>query len=97
MTEPVARHRNPVTAHPVTSAAITVLFAANIFFILYTPLYSSVTPKIGSWPFFYFYLLIFMPITSLLLWLVTLLQKRLGAADARGEADGTGSRTGVTS
>lgn len=85
MTEPVARHRNPVTAHPVTSAAITILFVANIFFILYSPLYSTVTPKIGSWPFFYFYLLIFMPVTSLLLWIVTLLQKRLKQPAAPGQ------------
>jgi hypothetical protein len=90
MTEPVARRTNPVAAHPVTSAVITILFAANIFFILYTPLYSSVTPKIGSWPFFYFYLLIFMPVTSLLLWLITLAQKRLGPAGGRDGADGAG-------
>jgi hypothetical protein len=30
-------------------------------------------------PFFYWYLLIFMPITSLVLWLATFLQKRLVA------------------
>jgi Na+/melibiose symporter-like transporter len=85
MTEPPARTQSPVAAHPITSAAIAVLLIALIFFVLYTPIYSSVTPKIGSWPFFYFYLLIFMPVTSLVLWVVILLQKRLASA-ADGEA-----------
>ncbi|MBO0802927.1 MAG: DUF3311 domain-containing protein [Nocardiopsaceae bacterium] len=71
-----------MAAHPVTSAAIGILFAANIFFIVYVPVYGTVTPKIGSWPFFYFYLLIFMPVTSLVLWIVTQLQKRLNGAQA---------------
>lgn len=71
------RKRNPVAAHPITSAVIAILVIADIFFVLYTPIYSRVTPKIGSWPFFYWYLLIFMPVTSVVLFLVTLLQKRL--------------------
>jgi hypothetical protein len=77
MTQPAARARSAVSAHPVTSAAIAIAMAADIFFVLYTPIYSTVTPKVGDWPFFYFYLLIFMPITSVALWLVILLQKRL--------------------
>lgn len=85
MTEPPVRQQSPVAAHPVMSAAITVLFIALIFFVLYTPIYSSVTPKVGSWPFFYFYLLIFMPVTSLVLWVVLLLQRRM-ARPADGEA-----------
>ena len=84
MTEPPVRRQSPVAAHPVTSAAIAVLLIALIFFVLYTPIYSRVTPKIGSWPFFYFYLLIFMPITSLVLAVVLLLQKRM-ARPADGE------------
>lgn len=74
----VENHRNSAAAHPVRLAAIAILIAAAIFFILYTPLYSSVTPKIGSWPFFYFYMLVYMPATSLVLWIVTRLQRRLG-------------------
>jgi hypothetical protein len=85
MTEPPVRQQSPVAAHPVTSAAIAILLTATIFFILYTPLYARVTPKVGSWPFFYFYLLIYMPATSLALWVVLLLQKRL-ARPADGEA-----------
>lgn len=77
MTQPAIRPRSPVAAHPITSAAIAILVAAAIFFILYTPIYSSITPKLGAWPFFYYYMLIYMPATSLVLWVVQLLQKRL--------------------
>jgi hypothetical protein len=72
-----SRGRSAIAAHPITSAAIAILLTADIAFALMTPLYSRVTPKIGDWPFFYFYLLIFMPITSLALWLVLQLQRRL--------------------
>lgn len=85
MTEPSTRRHSPAAAHPVTSAAIAVLLVALIFFALWTPIYSRVTPKIGSWPFFYSYLLILTPVTSLVLWLVVLLQRRL-ARPADGEA-----------
>jgi len=85
MSQATTRSRSVVAAHPITSAAIAVLLIALIFFVLFTPIYSRVTPKIGSWPFFYFYLLIFMPVTSLVLTLVLMLQKRL-ASPADGEA-----------
>jgi membrane protein implicated in regulation of membrane protease activity len=69
--------RNPVAAHPVTSAAIAILIIADIFFTLWVPLYARATPKVGDFPFFYFYLLIYMPVTGIVLWIVYLLQKRL--------------------
>ncbi|MGH3171658.1 MAG: hypothetical protein ACRDN0_38075 [Trebonia sp.] len=86
MTEPDApgTAKHPVAAHPITSAAIAILMAAAIFFILYSPLYSVTTPKIGALPFFYFYLLVYMPATSLVLWIVTQLQKRLRQPAAPG-------------
>jgi drug/metabolite transporter (DMT)-like permease len=69
--------RSDIAAHPLLSAGITILIVADIFFALYTPIYSRLTPKLGDFPFFYWYLLIFMPVTSVALWLATLLQKRL--------------------
>ena len=69
--------RSVIAAHPLLSAGIAILIVADIFFALYTPIYSRLTPKLGDFPFFYWYLLIFMPVTSVALWLATLLQKRL--------------------
>ena len=75
--------RGVIAAHPLLSAGITILIAADIFFALYTPIYARLTPKLGDFPFFYWYLLIFMPVTSVALWLATLLQRRL---QSEGEA-----------
>jgi hypothetical protein len=40
------------------------------------PLYASATSKVGDFPFFYFYLLIYMPVVAIVCWIITL-QKRL--------------------
>lgn len=69
--------KHPIAAHPVTSVIVTVLVVGSIFFTLWVPIYGSVTPKVGSWPFFYFYLLAFMPVVAIALWIAMLLQRRL--------------------
>ena len=81
----ITRAKNPVAAHPITSAAIFVLVAASILCTLIVPIYAHITPKIGDWPFFYFYLLAYMPLVAIALWLATLLQRRL-ATPADGSA-----------
>jgi drug/metabolite transporter (DMT)-like permease len=81
MTQATSPSRGSViAAHPLLSAGIAILIAADIFFALYTPIYSRLTPKLGDFPFFYWYLLIFMPVTSGALWLATVLQKRLAGS-----------------
>jgi membrane protein implicated in regulation of membrane protease activity len=96
MSQPPAASRSsrgawsPVAAHPVTSAVIAVLIIASIFFSLWVPLYARTTPKIGDFPFFYFYLLVYMPAVSIALLIVIQLQKRLqppGGADGTQAAD----------
>jgi hypothetical protein len=44
------------------------------------PIYASTTPKVGDFPFSYFYLLIYMPAVAIACWIVVLLQKRLRPA-----------------
>jgi Protein of unknown function (DUF3311) len=70
----------PIAAHPVTSAAIAILIFASIFFTLWVPIYARTTPKAGDFPFFYFYLLAYMPVVGIVLWIVIQLQKRLQPA-----------------
>lgn len=69
--------KNQVAAHPVTSAAIGLLVVAVICGALIVPIYAHVTPRIGDFPFFYSYLLAYMPVTAIVLWVVSLLQRRL--------------------
>ena len=85
MTEATTRSRSAIAAHPFTSAAIAILVAAAIFFSLWAPLYSRLAPKLGDFPFFYWYLLLYMPATSLVLWIAALLQKRLTVPGGEGE------------
>jgi hypothetical protein len=88
--------RSPVAAHPVTSAVIAILILTSIFFALYVPLYASATPKVGDFPFFYIYLLIYMPVLGVVLWIVITLQRRLrreqGAEGAAAASDGEVTR-----
>ena len=76
--------RSAVAAHPVTSAVIAILIIAAIFFSLYVPLYASATPKVGDFPFFYFYLIVYMPVVAIVLGIVLLLQNRLRPAEGAG-------------
>jgi len=95
MTRPIAasgNSRSPIAAHPVTSAVIAMLVIASIFFSLYVPLYASVTPKVGDFPFFYFYLLAYMPVVAIALGIVIRLQKRL--RPAAGDQGGTAASPG---
>jgi hypothetical protein len=79
--------KNPVAAHPITSAAIFVLVAGSICGTLIVPIYAHVTPKIGDFPFFYFYLLAYMPVVAIALWLASLLQRRLATPAGSGGGD----------
>jgi hypothetical protein len=77
MTEPAVNPRSPIAAHPVRAAVIAILLAALIVCTLLVPIYDSATPKIGDFPFFYFYLLVYFPVTAIVLAIVVRLQKGL--------------------
>jgi hypothetical protein len=83
--------KSPVAAHPITSAAIFVLVAAAILCTLIVPIYARITPKIGDFPFFYFYLLAYVPVAAIALGVAGLLQRRLTTP-----AGGSGSEAEVT-
>jgi Na+/melibiose symporter-like transporter len=89
MTQATTRSRSAVAAHPITSAAIALLVAADILLVLIVPIYARSGPRWGDFPFFYWYLLVVMPVISLLLWVASRLQQRLTvpAAPGAGEED----------
>jgi hypothetical protein len=80
-----------IAAHPLVSAVIAILVIATVFFSLYVPLYASVTPKIGDFPFFYFYLIVYMPVVGIVLGIVIWLQAKLRPAAAPGDEAGPGA------
>ena len=85
------RSRSPVAAHPVTSAIIAILILASVFFAVYVPLYASSTPKVGDFPFFYIYLLIYMPVLGVVMWIIITLQRRLRPGPGAEGPAGTGN------
>ncbi|HEV3381241.1 MAG TPA: DUF3311 domain-containing protein [Trebonia sp.] len=85
MTQASVKSRGPIAAHPVTSAVIAILVIAAIFFSLYVPLYARATPMVGDFPFFYFYLIAYMPVAAAALYGASLLQRRLERGDERNE------------
>jgi hypothetical protein len=82
------KSRSPIAAHPVTSAVIAILTIAVIFFAVYVPLYARATPKVGPFPFFYFYLLAYMPVVAVVCWIIITLQKRLRPSAGPPSQDG---------
>jgi Na+/melibiose symporter-like transporter len=70
-----------IAAHPIASAIIAALVAGSILCTLIVPIYASTTPKVGDWPFFYFYLLASIPFVVIALCVAALLQRRLKGAD----------------
>ncbi len=83
---PITQTKSPVAAHPITSVAIGLLITAAICCTLIVPIYARITPKIGDWPFFYFYLIAYIPVAALALWAAMMLQRRLVPADRAGDA-----------
>ncbi len=80
--------RSPVAAHPVLSAVIAVLITGCIAGTLIVPIYARITPKVDDFPFFYFYLLAYMPVVAVVLWIVIQLQKRLGPSGGQPASPG---------
>jgi len=82
MTQPPAKSKSALATHPVASAIIAIVLIAAVFFVLYVPLYARATPKVGDFPFFYFYLLIYMPVLGIVLWIIVMVQRRLRSGPA---------------
>ncbi|HEY2443076.1 MAG TPA: DUF3311 domain-containing protein [Streptosporangiaceae bacterium] len=67
---------HPGRHRPVTWAAVTVLLLASLVGMLWVPFYARTTPKLGDFPFFYWYQLLWVPIVAILSWLAYLLTRR---------------------
>jgi Protein of unknown function (DUF3311) len=87
MVQPDQRTRKPLSA--VIAAILLLISIVGAFWV---PFYNRPTPKLGDFPFFYWYQLIWMPVTMVLCYLAYLLIRRrpepAGAASPA-EASGT--------
>ena len=77
----MAQHARSGTS-PATLGAVTVLLAVAVFGALWVPIYARSLPKLGPFPFFYWYQFIWVPVTAALCWISYLLLKRKRPAHA---------------
>ena len=68
----MVRHASP-TKSPVIKAAVAIMLAVAVLGALWVPVYAHMEPKLGAFPFFYWYQLILVPVTAMLCWISYLL------------------------
>jgi hypothetical protein len=58
---------------PAKWGVVAVLLVVAIMGTLWVPIYARYLPKLGNFPFFYWYQLIWVPVTAVLCWICYLL------------------------
>ncbi len=81
----------PSRKSPATRGAVAFLLSVAIIGTLWVPIYARSMPKLGDFPLFYWYQLIWVPMTAVLCWICHLLLRTKPAPDA-GRAAGRGVR-----
>jgi protein-S-isoprenylcysteine O-methyltransferase Ste14 len=75
----MVRHASPAK-RPAVKVAVAVMLTVAIAGALWVPIYAHSLPKLGDFPFFYWYQLILVPVTAILCWLCYLLLRTKPAA-----------------
>ena len=74
-------------------ATATVLIVVAIALPLIVPIYARSTPKLGDFPFFYWYLLLSVPVIAILCWIsFRLVRIKPAPSEAAGRGDGEVAR-----
>ncbi|HSZ49396.1 MAG TPA: DUF3311 domain-containing protein [Streptosporangiaceae bacterium] len=63
------KHVKPRDKSPLTWTAVTILLLSSVFAALWVPLYARSGPKLGAFPFFYWYQLLLVPVIAIASWL----------------------------
>jgi cytochrome bd-type quinol oxidase subunit 2 len=90
MVQPHQRTRNPLSA-----ATATVLLLIAVIGAFWVPFYARSAPKLGDFPFFYWFQLIWMPVVMVLCYLAYLLTRRAPAADGSAAGPSAGGTPGA--
>jgi hypothetical protein len=82
----MARHARSTKGQarsPAVKATVAVMLTVAIAGALWVPIYARTEPKLGDFPFFYWYQLILVPVTALLCWISYLLLRTRPPKPAR--------------
>ena len=74
----------PSGKSPATWGVVTILVSVAIVGALWVPIFARSMPKLGDFPFFYWYQLLWVPVTAVLCWICYLLLKNKPAPGTRG-------------
>jgi membrane protein implicated in regulation of membrane protease activity len=74
---PRTSHRNPLAL-----VIAGVLLLAAVIASFWVPLYARSTPKLGAFPFFYWYQLILVPAVAIVSWIAYLLVRSDSGSDS---------------
>jgi protein-S-isoprenylcysteine O-methyltransferase Ste14 len=77
MAKPARRRINPAAM-----VVVTILLVVAVAGTLVVPIYARSAPKLGDFPFFYWYQLIWVPVVALLAWISYLLMRTKPAPSA---------------
>jgi hypothetical protein len=86
----MTQHARPGKSQ-ATWGVVTILLAIAIGGTLWVPIYARSLPKLGPFPFFYWYQFIWVPVSAVLCWICYVLLKTKPPAHARA-AGGGGAR-----
>ncbi|HLX48477.1 MAG TPA: DUF3311 domain-containing protein [Streptosporangiaceae bacterium] len=67
----------PPGKSPAARGVVAVLLIAAIIGTLWVPFYARSMPKLGDFPFFYWYQIILVPAVAVLCWICYLLLRRI--------------------
>jgi hypothetical protein len=79
-------HSGPPTRRTGAWILVTILLLVAVLGTLIVPIYARSAPKLGAFPFFYWYQLLWVPVVALLTTICYLITTRVGrpAPDSRG-------------
>jgi hypothetical protein len=77
-----------------TLVTVLVLLAVPILAILIVPIYARSGPEVGGWPFFYWYQVVWVPLSALFTGAAYVLVRRARANGDGARANDDGARVG---
>jgi len=86
----MSQHARPGKS-PATWGVVAILLIIAIGGTLWVPIYARSLPKLGPFPFFYWYQFIWVPVSAVLCWICYVLLKSKPPSHAR-TAGGGGAR-----
>jgi hypothetical protein len=87
-------HSGPPTRRTGAWILVTVLLLVAVLGTLIVPIYARSTPKLGAFPFFYWYQLLWVPVVALLTTICYLITTRVGRPAAKGHRGPAPSQPG---